>query len=74
MMNNHMTETMPILHRVCVGQEKFDDIVVLNINHDVKNCYCFSSELKNMFGKVVHIGIPYASSTASAREPFKDGI
>ncbi len=69
-----MAVTMPILKRICCEGKKYDDIVLLNINHDTGNSYAFSAELRNKFGKVIQIGASYSSSSESERKLFPDGI
>ena len=34
-----MAVSMPILKQICSDGKKFDDVVLLNINHDVGNTY-----------------------------------
>ena len=69
-----MAVSMPVLHRICSEGKRYDHIVVLNINHDMKNTYCFSAELQRKFGKVVQIGTSYVSSHESDRKAFEVGI
>ncbi len=69
-----MTASMPILNRICSDGKRFENVVLLNINHDMRNTYCFSAELKKKFGKVVQIGVSYASSSEEDRSVFSDGI
>lgn len=78
-MENHtpitmQENTMPLLRELCVEKKKKEDIIVLNINHDMRNAYVFSANLAKLFGKVVQIGASYSDSTAADREPFRDGI
>ena len=69
-----MAVSMPILKQICSDGKKFDDVVLLNINHDMGNTYCFSAELQHKFGKVIQIGASYVSSTEQERQPFAGGI
>lgn len=69
-----MAVSMPVLRRIYAGGKKYEDVVLLNINHDMKNTYCFSAELRNIFGKVIQVGISYTSSTAEERKVFEGGI
>lgn len=69
-----MNSSMPVLKRICSSGKKYDDVVALNINHDMKNTYCFSAELQNKFGKVIQVGISYTASTESERKAFEGGI
>lgn len=66
--------TMPLLRSICIEGVKYDDIVVLNINHDVRNTYCFSAELAKKFGKVIQIGASYSPSSPEERAPFSNGV
>ena len=69
-----MPVTMPILKKICREGRKYDDIVLLNINHDTGNTYTFSSELQHKFGKVIQVGASYSSSTEFERKLFEGGI
>lgn len=69
-----MAVSMPVLRRIYAGGKKYEDVVLLNINHDMKNTYCFSAELRNIFGKVIQVGVSYTSSTAEERKVFEGGI
>ena len=66
--------SMPVLRRICSYGEKYDNIVLLNINHDMRNTYRFSAELQHKFGKVIQIGISYTASSADDRKAFGEGI
>ena len=69
-----MPVSMPILKQICSDGKKYDDVVLLNINHDMGNTYCFSAELQHKFGKVIQIGASYVSSTEQERQAFAGGI
>lgn len=69
-----MQSSMPVLKRVCSNGSRYDNIVLLNINHDMRNTYCFSAELTHKFGKVIQIGISYTASSADDRKAFGEGI
>ena len=69
-----MSVSMPVLKRICSEGKKYDDVVLLNINHDMRNTYCFSAELQHKFGKVIQIGASYTSSSESDRKAFEGGI
>ncbi|MBR6165860.1 MAG: hypothetical protein IKQ45_08055 [Clostridia bacterium] len=69
-----MSDSMPILRRACSGGKKYENVVLLNINHDLKNSYCFSAALAGLFGKVIQVGASYASSTREDRKPFAGGV
>ena len=54
--------TVPLLIETTKGK-KYNDIVALCINHDIRNDYLFGYYAGNMFSEVTYIAVPYNSNS-----------
>ncbi|MDC7291704.1 hypothetical protein NXH76_28425 [Blautia schinkii] len=51
--------TMPLLESLVLQHRCTQDTVILHINHCMDNSFYFTEQLKNAFGQVVFVAVPY---------------
>ncbi len=61
---------MPLLKSVVECSEKFEDTVILHINHCMENSFYLNRQLKEMFFDVIFVAVPYNNRIVPETENY----